>query len=448
MPVSLRTHTDIARALKLLEVSLEDVHRLEPARAKDPSLAKALVAACKDVDGRELKRLRAAIGALAPDVSLSPTPAPSAHPQLVARLPVAKNGEEPRVQANVPAVAVLLQRYGVQGRALKESDGVAPRPLERVLVHAAKVHELLASETDPDKLLDKVMATDLRRHVFLLEGIGKIYQRRYDQAANAGASAKRLEDALGGLSATRTNLAYAQQVKAPPPVLAVLVKAEKDAKRELKGLLIEQWMPNKHGRIPALADMLEQLADTKWQGYAEDKKYLRGELVRRLAKVADTDFDMGQLETGIHELRRQLRWFPIYAEASNGLIQLDEQKNPVAAYQPLLKLKLATSKYVDLPDDAREVDAIRISKSLYTAVIQLTLDLGGIKDAGEPVEALFAAYLDSKQASNHADARAQVFKLIGSDRIDHDVHDGARKLYAEMKDNKLVEKLAEQVKKG
>ena len=437
---NLKTHADIASALKTLNVSLDEAKKLEPARAKDPALAKALIEILRDVDGGELKRLRAAVGEAA-TTSTQPRATTGTSPaQVIARLPVAKNGKEPRMDANVPAVAVLLQRYG--------ADGVASRPLERVLVHAAKVHDILSSEPDVDKLIDKVMAADLRRHVFLLEGIGKVYERRLDEAADAGVSAKELEDALGGLSATRTNLAYAVHTKAPPAVLAHLVKAEKDAMRDLKTLLVEQWMPDKRGRIPALAEMIEELGDAKWGSYADDKKYLRGELVRRLAKVSDTDFDMGQLETGIHELRRQLRWFPIYAEAVNGLIQLDVTKNPVAAYEPMLQVKLATSKYVDLPDDGREVDAIRVSKSLYTALMQLTLDLGGVKDAGEPVEALFEAFVATKHAKNHEEAREKVFKLIGSDQIDHDVHDGAHKLYVEMKKNKLVEKLAEQVKKG
>ena len=91
---------------------------------------------------------------------------------------------------------------------------------------------------------------------------------------------------------------------------------------------------------------------------------------------------------------------------------------------------------------------VHISKSLYTALMKLTLDLGGVKDAGEPVEALFAAYEATGHARSHEEAKAAVFKLIGGDKIDHDVHDGAKKLYAEMLDNKLVEKLAEQVKKG
>lgn len=442
MPVSLRTHADIANALKTLGVSLDDAKKIDATRAKDPALATELKKVLADVSGAELARLKATIGGdgAAPSTTVS-RPAST---QVSSRLPVAKNGKEPKLDANLPAVAVFMQRYGM--------DGVAPRPLERVLVHAAKIHDIIAAgpqgDLDLDALVEHVMKVDLRRQVFLLEGIGKVYERRYDEAGETGEAAKELEDALGGLSATRTNLAYAQHVKAPADVIAHLEKAERDAKKDLKKVLTDSWLPDAKGRAPALKELVKDWGEAKWDDYASDKKYLRGELVRRLVKVSDTSFDMNQLETGIHELRRQLRWFPIYTEASNGLLQLDTTKNPVKHYEPMLTVQLATSKYVDLPDDSREVGAIHISKSLYTALMKLTLDLGGVKDAGEPVEALFMAYQATGKARTLDDAKQQVFKLIGGDKIDHDVHDNAKKLYAEMKEHKLVEKLAEQVKKG
>lgn len=439
MPVSLRTHADIANALRTLGISLDDAKKLDARGAKDPALAVELKKVLADVTASELARLQATIGAGSTTSAAVTRPASSA---VASRLPVAKNGKEPKLDANVAAVAVFMQRYGM--------DGVAPRPLERVLVHAAKIHEIIAAgpQGDLDGLVEHVMKVDLRRQVFLLEGIGKVYERRYDEAGATGEAAKELEDALGGLSATRTNLSYAQSVKAPADVIAHLEKAERDAKRDLKKLLSDEWMPDAKGRAPALKDLAKDWGEAQWDDYATDKKYLRGELVRRLVKVSDSSFDMGNLDTGIHELRRQLRWFPIYTEASNGLLQLDASKNPVKHYEPMLSFQLATSKYVDLPDDSREVDAIHISKSLYTALMKLTLDLGGVKDAGEPVEALFEAYQATGNARTLDDAKTQVFKLIGGDKIDHDVHDNAKTLYAEMKDHKLVEKLAEQVKKG
>lgn len=443
MPVSLRTHADIARALQTLGVDLDAARKLEPAKAKDPALAAAVVEVLRGVDGKELKRLQALVGGGAAASSTEARPNAGAAPALVARLPTRDGGKAPRLDANLPQVAVLLQTYDVK----KKAD----RPLERVLVHVAKIQELLSGEVDPKKLAEKAMSADLRRHVFLLEGIGKLYGRSFDEAVEVQTAAKELEDTLGLVSACRTNLAYARQVSAPVDVLRVLEKAERDATKNLQDLLADKWMPDEKGRIPAVKNLLKGWGRADWDDYAEDKKFVRKELVRRLEKLAETPYDMNNLQEGIHELRRQLRWFPIYAESVNGLVQLDAQKNPVAAYEPMLHQALATSKYLQLPDDSREVDAIRVSRSLYTALMQLTLDLGGLKDAGEPLEALWHAWMDCGRAKNLEEARVQVATHLGGDkgaRLERDVHDNAHRLYAEMKKNRLVETLAEEVRKG
>jgi hypothetical protein len=391
-----------------------------------------------------MKRLAATVGPASSSSTEARKTSGTSPAHVVARLPV-KHGKEPRLDANAPAVAALLQRYGVAG--------VVGRPLERVLVHCAKIDELMRVSADPDELVEKLMAMDLRRHVFLLEGIGKLYERLSDGMADTYATAKRLEDLLGEVSATRTNLAYAKQVsdahpgKIPDDVVKHLEKKAEDTRKALRKLLVDEWMPNKKGQAPALKEIVRRLAAADWDGYVEDKKLVQKELVRRLVKLSDADYSMDDLQNGIHELRRQLRWFPIYAEALNGLVQLDAKKNPVAAYEPLLAVKLATSKYVDLPDDSREVNALAISKSLYLGLMQLTLDLGGIKDAGEPLEELYSAFVDTKNAKSLDHAKEAVTSVIGG-ALERDVHQKAKALYVEMKNNKLVEKLAEQVKRG
>lgn len=437
MPVTLATHADIAAALKKLGTTLDSAKTLEPARTADPELAKALREVVKDLSAGERKRLEATIGGGASAPVQTRTAGAS---QVTARLPTKHDGKAPRIDANTPAVAVFLQRYDV--------DQKVPRPLERVLVHAARLHDVLASEPDPKKLVDVVMNGDLRRHVFLLEGIAKLYEREYPEAKDVYESVKELEDTLGAVSMNRSNLAYGRHVNAPADVLGYLEKSEATARDDLEALLREQWMPRKKdGQIPALRELMKGLGDAKWEGYVDDKKYLRDEMVRRLDKVAATDFDMHDLQGGMHELRRQLRWFPIYTESLNGLVQLDDKKNPVAAYEPLLRVTLATSKYVDLPDDSREAGAIRISKSLYVALMQLTLDLGGLKDAGEPFEALAHAFLAVKKAKTPEEAERKATALAGP-RLMNDVHTNADKVYAEMKKNKLVEKLSDSVRRG
>ena len=441
MSVTLRSHQDIANAFSTLGLKPEVLdskkqleRALESVKGSDPALAKALGDVVLDgMKKDERERLAVFVG----DVQAGKTPnAGVSVGTSVGGAGVMRHNldaildKKGRLAANLPAVAALLKQHGV--------DGPVDRNFERVLVPAAKIDTLLRSESDPDKLVDLVMSKDIRRQVFLLEGIAKLYGNIHGKdAERVYVGAKALEDQLGKVSMTRSNLATAEKVGADPKAIAIL-KADADAARgELKALITAEWMPDAKGRIPGLRDAVEDWGEAKWGSYDKDVKKVREELSRRLEKLENTPYDMGELEDGVHELRRQLRWFPIYAESLDGLFQLDDTVNPIKAYEPLLQAPIATSKYVNLPGADREKDPILIPKSIYCGLMQLTLDLGALKDAGEPIHFLRDAYARAGVADGPV-AEKMVEKLFVGVADEHEILAGAAKLYEEMKQNGLV----------
>lgn len=456
MSVTLRSHQDIANAFTKLGLKAEvlesrkDLEKaLDGVKKKDPALA-PLVRALEDVvldgmKGKERERLQSFIG----DVQTGKNV-----PQAGVGVGASVGGggvmrfnldaildKKGRLEENTPEVAALLKQYKV--------DGPVDRPFERVLITAAKIEGILKSETDPDKLVDAVMQKDLRRQVFLLEGSSKMYSDIHGKPAErVYISTKKLEDQLGHYSMTKSNLAAAEKVKADPKVIALLTKDMNDSRAALKQVLVDDWMPDAKGRLPGMRDIVEDWGEAKWGSYEKDMGKVKDELSRRLEKLETTPYNMKDLENGIHELRRQLRWFPIYAESLNGMFQLDDTKNPVAAYEPLLKADIATSKYVQLPDSAREKDAIQIPKSVYCGLMQLTLDLGALKDAGEPLHFIREAYVRSGVAKDEASAQKTVDTLFGGVTDEHKIHDDAQKLYDAMKKNGLVRELRHAVENG
>ena len=452
MTVTLRSHNDIASAFQKLGLSadvLETRKGLEKAldevKAKDPALVRALEDVVLDgMKGGERDRLAAFIGTSASGgapragVGVAASVGGAGVNRFALDALLDKKG---RLQANVPEFAALLQRYRV--------DGPVDRPFERVLVHTAKIDEILRSEPDADKLVDLVMSKDLRRQVFLLEGISKLYSDIHGKKAErVYDGAKKLEDQLGHFSMTKSNLATAEKVGAAPAVIALLRKDMESSRAALKDLLVGDWMPDAKGRIPALRDVVEEWGEAKWGSYDKDIEKVKGELTRRLSKLESTPYDMNDLENGIHELRRQLRWFPIYAESLNGLFQLDETTNPVKAYEPVLSADIAQSKYVQLPDAAREQDPINVSKSVYCGLMQLTLDLGALKDSGEPIHFIRDAYVRAGVSRDEGAAEKAVAKLFTGVADEASIHAGAKKLYDAMKKNGLVRELRNAVENG
>jgi len=451
MAVTLRSHQDIAQAFLKLGVKPEAIESkkdlekaLDSVKAKDPALAEALSTVVLDGMKRdERERLATFVGDLAkgktPNAGVSVGASVGGAGVMRFNLDAILD-KKGRLEANTPEVAALLTQYKV--------DGPVDRPFERVLVHAAKVDSILRAETDPDKLVDHVMSKDIRRQVFLLEGISKLYTDIHGKPAEKVLiGVKALEDKLGQYSMTKSNFETAQKVGADPKAIAIL-KSDMDASRAaLKTLITEEWMPDAKGRIPGMRDIVEDWGEAKWGSYDKDLKEVKGELSRRLEKIETTPFDMNELEDGIHELRRQLRWFPIYAESLNGLFQLDETQHPVKAYEHMLKEPIATSKYVNLPAADREKDPIALPKSVYCALMQLTLDLGGLKDAGEPIHFIRDAYVRAG-LGDETKAKAAVSKLFTGVADEAKIHADAHTQYDAMKKNGLIAALRNAVENG
>lgn len=338
-------------------------------------------------------------------------PAPQAASTKTIAAPATYAAADPR------EIRAFAERYA--GVAPKKLD----RPVERGMRWLAKVDGMLRAEGSLDALTESAMKADLRRYVFLVEGFLRLYRDRSDAVMQCYTSLKELEDTLGDYSYWRGLAASIEKLAGPAEVkekLATYVARERDqAMLKTKQLLFTQWMPSQEdgGQIPGIARTLDALRRFDFDDYSDDRKFLRSTIaghVGEVGKLAKT-LDYSKLETGIHELRCQVRWIPIYAEAVDGLFAVDVTRNPVKAYEPLLATELATSKYLVLPAPTHEEKPVRISSSLYTAVAKLVLDLGAIKDRGEEFEGLVHALLESGVTKNKDEAHGIAYGMLGRD---------------------------------
>jgi hypothetical protein len=140
---------------------------------------------------------------------------------------------------------------------------------------------------------------------------------------------------------------------------------------------------------------------------------------------------MNELEEGIHSYRRQIRWFGIYAEASDGLFELREDRHPIAKYKSGLDSDLAKSKYCQLPPPNPQLNTVSYSKSLYVATMESVLALGDIKDRGELLEGLAHSYVECGHSPSLKEARVLVESLTGYNA--EQIQTQAHHLYAKHK---------------
>ncbi len=352
-----------------------------------------------------------------------------------------------------PEVKALMETYGIEKRL--------GRSAERFLKWGAVVSEKLNVSRDPSAVVDAAMDKDVRRQVFLVEGLFKMYRKEMPELVPQYEAIKAFEDSLGAYSYARGMVKLAEEKGLDPKIKAHLAHESAAAREALTKVVADGWIPDEQGRVPAIADMVEALAKADFGTYEEDRQFLRAEL-EDIVKDLDRDmkldadeggYDLTQLQgpIGLHEFRRDIRWFSVCAEAVDGLVQLTTERNPVKEYKnliitdendPKFVSDLSTSKFVKLPTAERENGAFEIPLSLYTANMKGVLDFGGAKDGGEEIEGIAHALQAIGEADDLASAMAKATEMLGypATYFDDALKKG-QEMFEEMKDNKLYKAL-------
>ncbi|MCB0377699.1 MAG: hypothetical protein KDD33_04340 [Bdellovibrionales bacterium] len=149
-----------------------------------------------------------------------------------------------------------------------------------------------------------------------------------------------------------------------------------------------------------LARIEQDLNQYDWKPYDKDRKYVVKHLIDHMENLEKTRFNFSLLEDtetekGLHEYRREVRWFAMKAGVINGTISfLDDWNNPNDDGDdcPNLALKgivkdeaLKESKYSKLPQSPfPEREAVcGISRCLFYKISDIVAKVGDIKDEVE-----------------------------------------------------------------
>lgn len=297
--------------------------------------------------------------------------------------------------------------------ALADSDSAQLARFERPL---QRLEELLNFPKATPLRLRALVDSDTRLQLFRLEALFRIYDDRYgDDFEQSKREVKALEDELGQYAFAVQSFEFAQKNGVSAVKIAQLKRTLSTAERNFARFLeASGWVGS---RATALERIRDRIQRNVWDGNRADREYVLGKIARQLERVEKTRYDMNQLEDGIHELRRQIRWFTLEAEAVNGLIELDDRSCPSATYRPLLKdTKLASSKYARFSPTVLEPKACKIPKCLFFGALEAVREFGNLKDEGQNALAVGAAE-------------------------DEAIFERASELYTAMKRGRLIERL-------
>lgn len=225
-----------------------------------------------------------------------------------------------------------------------------------------------------------------RNVLFQLEGLMRIYRFVSNKKKYNGyyKEFKALEDTLGAIDYAVSMQEKFQQQPALKKVSQVLFKGMLD---EECGFLNDALASNGFGDKNHFAELTTTVAedekldiDTVVHGTA---LLIAKELTKVLKGLEKGDYDLDDLEGGLHELRRKIRWTSIYAQVLNGHIQLHKTDKVPAAYKAYCTKAIMSNPYNKMAKAPAKGLQLTIEAHHFYALSYLIGTLGELKDIGQ-----------------------------------------------------------------
>jgi hypothetical protein len=262
--------------------------------------------------------------------------------------------------------------------------------------------------------------SEARKVVFFLQGLIKIYKKITNKEVfkHLNNQFKTIEDLLGKIDFYDSNWKEFSETPAfPTPALNLIKQKYINTLKNLNDHLEqENWLKEIDYKFDIIFSDLERIA---WPSDEDDTpmvaKVLSKQTKKIIKKYTIGELDFNQLEGGLQEFRRKIRWFSIQAQALDGLIQLvdDDFKEALKFYRTS---EVLASKFNILPKAKNPENSIHISQSAFYALSWLISFTGDLKDKGLKVLFLEEILIEAKLASEK-DAFAKAIFYLEKDEL-------------------------------
>lgn len=318
------------------------------------------------------------------------------------------------VSIGLTAPFALHARRPLAAGTAAANDDTGGRLTRRIDVLTAMLTSVGAAQS-ADAQIGALIKADARSELFRLEGLLRLYRRQFPKLTSHLKIVKEVEDGVGAYAFAVDSLSFAKdrfkQENAGKPadaaraadqakVLDGLARKETTARGVLATLLVTTKLPTD---LPALRTLVVS-SFAKWDN-GKDLAYVKDELQRTLRTVRDGRFDFKKMEDGIHEYRRQLRWFVMMLDGLDGAILLRDDPPmacPIPALASLAESPAARSKYSNPSQRYPPAKSCAISRCLVWEVVKAVRDLGRIKDEFQGKAAIDSALDDNDVVTTNA----------------------------------------------
>ncbi|MEO0311479.1 MAG: hypothetical protein RIQ89_1136, partial [Bacteroidota bacterium] len=236
--------------------------------------------------------------------------------------------------------------------------------------------------------IEKLYANNFRTLLFYGQALCRIGSKIYDAPFYSSYRDiyKTAEDAFGKYDFYFSLVNLANK-KAQKFITKKISEAVDDCETSLKVLTEENFK------------LEQKIAAQNWPSAVEEgkefKKFYRKE-IQKIINDLNSEFDLNELENGIHELRRKMRWLSMYAHALPGSIVLSEKSNPSTYQYPFLTKEAFDLPFNQVSSHKQIKPYITLPSEDFVAVGWLITELGKIKDKAMIEAAIYAAQHESE----------------------------------------------------
>lgn len=255
-----------------------------------------------------------------------------------------------------------------------------------------------ADAKGPDALLGHCLyRSNLRTPLFMLEGLSRVALGIGGDEEVFGEllhDVKVIEDVIGEVDFWWVVLDKGTAWELPPEFIAYARDRHQSACGRLVGWLeARAWIDHRYlpdeGEVKLRVHRLGRTLDeVSWPSPRKERKLIAEFLHDRVKSTekAARSLDLNDIEHGLHELRRKLRWLSIYAAALDGAVQLDHDAKPPRNWGRYLTPAVVNNPFNELPKGDGKIKPVLLPAPLFYALSWTIAELGAIKDRAQWTE--------------------------------------------------------------
>lgn len=197
-------------------------------------------------------------------------------------------------------------------------------------------------------------------------------------------------------------------------------EASAHAQRELSAA---GWFGDGEDESEALGEVLDVLDDADFVSEKKERKLVAEYFVEQARslqkKLEENAFDFTQLEDGVHEVRRKVRWLSILPASLDGLFVRPAHEVPASdALAKYCTPAVVSSPFNKFERSAEVSEPLVFDSPAFLAMSWLINELGSFKDRGQLADAILEAAKELEDGPKAAHARVK--KVLGEAPMSHE----------------------------